>query len=169
MFAAYGAGCGAATGALLATEESARLGMWIGMGVLGVVGYLVGARFGRVVGALSALRFGHLYLAIFGAMAGVLVGTAVGVMIVGAVGTIPGAILGSVLGAVFAKIKWEPISRHSWAPLGACIGGLIRATWRDSEQAFIGALAGAATGAVLATLALMLLFVAVGLASRVGK
>ena len=164
--AAYATGGGATTGALLATEDNARYGLWVGMGVLGLLGYVAGARYGRVFGAVNGMRFGSLYGGLFGAMAGVLFGAAVGVMVVGALGTIPGAILGSIIGTVLASRKWEPIGRNSWAPLGACIGGLVLASWIDRNRAFTGALIGAASGCVLAAVAVMMLFVTVGLASR---
>jgi hypothetical protein len=166
---AYGAGVGATTGALLVTDDKAFYGMYVGMGVLGLAGAMAGMRFGRVFGVLNGMRFGHMYGAIFGTMAGVLIGTAVGVMLMGAIGTIPGAILGSLLGAAFARLKWEPIGRGSWAPLGACVGGLIWATWNDRHQAFTGALIGAGTGALLVLLIVMLLLVTVGLAARIPK
>ena len=168
--AAYGAGCGATTGALLATDyEDSRYGMWIGMGIFGVVGYLAGTRFGRIFGAMNGLRFGHLYGGIFAAIAGVLIGAAIGVMMVGALGTIPGAILGSLIGSALARKNWEPIGRNRWSPLGACIGGLVLATWRHSEHAFYGALIGAGSGALLVALVVMMMFVTIGLASRGSK
>ena len=164
--AAYGAGCGATTGALLVTDPNSQYGMWVGIVVLGLGGFLAGTRFGRMLGTFNGIRFGPLYGAFFGTLAGMLVGTAGGVMLVGALGTIPGAILGSLIGSFLAARNWEPIGRNSWAPLGACIGGLVLAALHERERAFTGALVGAGTGALLAALVVMLLLVSVGLASR---
>jgi hypothetical protein len=166
---AYGAGFGATTGALLATDDKAFYGMYVGAPVLALAGATAGVRFGRVFGMLNGMRFGHLYGALFGVMAGALIGTALGVMVMGAVGTISGSILGSLLGAGFAQLKWEPIRRGYWAPLGACIGGIAWAMWNDRAQAFTGAIIGAATGALLVLLLVMLLLVTVGLTSRIPR
>ncbi len=140
--------------------------MWIGLGVLGLAGWFAGGRFGRVFGTINGIRFGHLYGGFFGTLAGAFIGAVIGVMVVGALGTIPGAMLGSLVGTFLASKKWEPIGRNSWAALGACIGGLVLATWTDREQAFTGALIGAGTGGLLAALVVMLMLVTLGLASR---
>jgi hypothetical protein len=163
---AYGAACGAATGALRATVEFTDYGMYVGMALLGLAGWMAGSRFGRVFAAMNGIRFGHLYGALFGLMAGVLIGAAVGVMLVGALGTIPGAILFQLLGSALAARGIRPIGANSWTPLGACVGGLVFATWKNSERALYGALVGAGSGALLVVFVVMLLFVTMGLASR---
>jgi hypothetical protein len=164
----YGAGIGAPTGAILATLDEARYGMWGGMALVGLLGCLAGSRYGRVFGLVNHIRYGHLYGGIFGLMAGVVLGTVFGVMIMGALGTIPGCIAGSLLGAAFQRLGWQPIGRNAWAPLGGCIGGLVYATLRDSHMAFIGALVGAASGALLIAVVVIVLLVTLGLAGRSG-
>ncbi len=160
----YGMGLGAVLGALLATQDAAGFhGMYIGAGLLAVVGWLVGVRRGLTYGAAHRVKGGPLLGGVLGVALGGLAGAAGGIMVVGYLGTVPGSIAGNLLGKLAAWLGWKPVGEPIWTLLGACAGGMVLALCLDSNRALAGAMAGVLLGGVMTALVFLLVVVALGL------
>lgn len=148
--AAYGAVFGTTLGALLLSIELAKLGLMIGAFILGLGGFLLGTRYGKLVDRISMMHVGPYLGGLVGAVAGAIVGGGIGILLVGSVGTILGSMIGVTLGEILARLGWRPMNSFSWGLLGTLVGGLILAFCFDQEKAYTGALAGMVVGALTA-------------------
>jgi Calcium binding len=160
----YGMGLGAVLGALLATQgEAALYGMYMGAGLLAVMGWLFGSRYGLLLGAVNRVKGGPLLGGILGVAGGAIVGSAAAVLLVGYLGTIPGSIVANLLGKVSARLGWKPVSEVIWTLVGACTGGMILALAADPDKALTGAMAGVLLGGVMTAIVFLFVVVSLGL------
>ena len=84
-------------GAALRAITGADWGAWIGGSVLGVLGAILGMRFGLFFGALNRIKSGWLFGGIVGVVTGAVLGAFAGVAVTAWMGAIPGAIIGSLV------------------------------------------------------------------------
>jgi hypothetical protein len=152
---------GAVSGAILNTSPEAGWICLLGVALLGVVGYLLGTRFGLVTGVMYGVPYGAALGGVFGTLAGGLAGVVLGALVSGFVGALPGSIAGNLLGALLGKVRWNPLSRLSWTIFGAAAGGLAEAFWVNRDQALAGAGVGALVGMAAAIVLLVALLATV--------
>jgi hypothetical protein len=161
-----GAVCGAVTGAILATISGGPMAVMVGAIVCGVIGYLLGTRYGQVTAAINAVPHGGALGGVFGMFGGALLGVFAGAVVVAWFGTLLGSIGGNVIGRGLAALGWKPLSRFAWTFFGTCVGGLMLAFVTDHEHALQGVGLGALAGAALAILLIVSLLGAILMVSR---
>lgn len=159
--ALYGGIYGLLLGTMLGTVEPALLGAGIGAALLALIGFFKGVdssvTLDTVDGLLTGTIFGRLLSAGVTGVVGSLVGAGVAVLIVAYPGTLIGGFAGALLGGLLAKATAKHGGILGWGFVGTCLGALILAIIRNHEAAVIGALYGAAAGAVVGILGFLLL------------
>jgi len=154
--AVYGAGAGAVLGSILLTLPGAQWALLIGAFILGLAGFLFGARSATVLGRqMRALHFSSVTGGLTCAFLGGLLGGIVGLLLVACVGTILGSIAGSLLGRGLRLLGWRPLTEFWWIVLGTLAGGLVLAFVYNRDLALDGAFYGMGVGAVLAVVLLL--------------
>ena len=161
-----GAILGATIGAVLKTFNGARLTAMIGGTPLGMIGALVLGRYGIIAGAVNRLRFGAFFGAVLGSVGGGLVGVIAGLTVLAVPWSLLGLITGMFLGPYLLPQKQRRLVSFRAAFFGTCIGLLISAFRHDQVLATAGAVPGAITGLVSATVLFLLFIGAVYLIPR---
>jgi hypothetical protein len=142
----YGAGCGACVGAVLGTIPQAGAYFLAGAFLMGVLGYLAGAKFGGTFDLTTGTIRRSLVGTLFATFAGVAIGGVLGVLVVAYVGTLLGSMAFHLLGLALDQLKVRILTAWAWTVLGAFLGALVYTLVLDHEAATNGALVGAGIG-----------------------
>jgi len=140
----YGAGYGLVLGSFLATVWGEPTAAVAGAVILGFILCVTGTRYGPITAAVNGIPNGALLGGFVGALIGAAVGALVGALVMAVVGTLPGAIAGGLLGKILRR---NSDGLGMGILLGAAVGGLGLAFFRDQVAATSGALQGAGVGA----------------------
>ncbi len=159
----YGALCGAVVGAVTATMEWAPIALIITAGLCMSLGYFLGNGLGIILRALQlgtqAPRLGGL----FGAFVGAVVGAVMGALLIAYPGTVLGSVAGFIVGKTLAKCGVRRPGSLLSTVLGAGVGGVALACFIDPQRAAIGLLSGAALGAIIAVILVLLFLVSLAM------
>jgi hypothetical protein len=148
----YGAGAGAAVGAVAATMDNVLYSMAVGAVTLAVVGYVAGKRFGFAYGNRLQIKSGPILGGIFGLVGGVAVGVVAGPLVVAYLGTIFGSILGAVIGQILRMVHRRLPGPFVCGAVGTSLGAVVLAWTTNADQTVTGLLYGMPAGALVGLL-----------------
>jgi hypothetical protein len=159
----YGGFCGALLGGMLRSVETASTGVAVAATIFGVLGWLIGARFGWFIASVNRVPLAALVGGLCGLTLGGLLGALAGAAASSIVAAYTGALAGMVVGVVVASLSGGP-GRGCLRPLaggflGTLLGSCVETIYRNPDESMVGAAYGSAVGAAAAVL-LSLLVVA---------
>jgi hypothetical protein len=172
-FGIYSGFCGAILGAVLRAVDGAIQAVAVGATILGLLGWLAGARFGWFLGTVNRVRFGPFIGGLCGSIAGGLLGAFGGAaaftIIAGYVGALIGMVVGAILGSYRAGAGAGCIRPLLGAIGGALLGPCVETIYRNPDAALVGAAYGAGVGAAAGTMLYLALVGIVASLSRNGS
>lgn len=144
-----GAFYGIVLGTAIRVIPEARQGVYIGSTIFGLLGAIVGARYGLFFGAVNRMRFGRIFGSVFGLANGVLLGAYLGVVLTAWKAAILGAILSGLIVRFLHRERRDLLSLPLGAIAGAGIGTGILGFYRDYDRAVDGMIYGGTIGTVV--------------------